>query len=78
MAFPEEVVKQAWERSGGQCECQRRTHKHFYIPCGKSLAWKKRGQVGTEGWEAHHVTSFGGDTLSNCEILCWECNEATF
>jgi len=26
MVFSEEVVEQAWQRSGGYCECRRRTH----------------------------------------------------
>jgi hypothetical protein len=78
MPFPEEVVKQAFERAGGQCECTRRTHGHFYIPCGRPLVSKNRGRVGEGGWEVHHITSYGGDVLSNCEILCWDCYERTF
>ncbi len=76
MAFPDDVVKQAWERADGQCECRRRTHTHFYTPCGKPLVWENRGKVGRGGWEAHHTTSYGGDVLSNCEILCMDCHEA--
>jgi len=72
MAFSEEVVKQAWERAGGQCECRRRTHSHFYTPCGKVLIWENRGKGGSGGWEAHHVTT-SDDVLSNCEILCSDC-----
>jgi len=72
MAFSEEVVRQAWERTGGQCECQKRTHSHFYTPCGKVLAWQKRGEEGSGGWEARQAV-FGSDTLSNCEILCSAC-----
>jgi hypothetical protein len=75
MAFPEDVIRQAWERSGGQCECTRRTHKHFYTPCGKSLRWEKRGEVTGGGWEARHLNAAGGDTLFNCEIFCIECHE---
>ena len=78
MAFSEEVLKQAWERAGGQCECNRRSHRHFYTPCGRSLAWSARGQVTSGGWEARHMNMADGDTLGNCEILCAECNEATF
>ena len=76
MPFSEDVVKQAWERAGGQCECGRRTHTHFYTPCGKSLIWNNRGTPYEGGWEAHHITTYGGDVLSNCEILCWNCQEA--
>ena len=72
MGFPQDVVRQAWERAGGQCECRRRTHRHFYAPCGKALIWENRGKVSSGGWEAHHIT-IGDDTLSNCEILCSDC-----
>lgn len=78
MPFTEDVVKQAWDRSGAQCECKRRTHSHFYTPCGRSLSWEKRGRAGQGGWEAHNITTYGGDVLSNCEILCWECYDVTY
>lgn len=75
MSFSESVIKQAWERSGGQCECMKQTHSHFYTPCGKTLVWENRGGVGSGGWEAHHVHISGGDALFNCEILCRSCHE---
>jgi 5-methylcytosine-specific restriction endonuclease McrA len=76
MAFPEDVIKQAWERSGGQCECMKRTHRHFYTPCGRSLKREKRGELGEGSWEARHLNSLDGDAVSNCEILCMECHGA--
>ena len=78
MAFAESVVKQAWEKSGGQCECRRRTHSHFYIPCGKQLRWEIRGKASQGGWEAHQAMIGGGDALENCEILCWQCHGSIF
>lgn len=78
MPFSEEVVRQAWENAGGQCQCKRQGHPHFYIPCGKPLVWEKRGKPGWGGWEAHHKDSFKGDGLDNCEILCYTCNEITY
>lgn len=77
MAFPESVVEQAWRRAGGRCECRRRTHNHFNVRCNKTLVWANRGREAPGAWEAHHITSSGGDTLSNCEILCWACHKAT-
>jgi len=77
MAFSEEILKEAWERAGGQCECMRRTHRHFYTPCGRSLKWSARGEVTEGGWEARYVDALAGDAASNCEILCMECNDAT-
>lgn len=73
MGFSEDVIKQAWERSGGQCECRKRTHSHFYIPCGKVLIWQNRGKEGRGGWGSKHIHAGAGDVLSNCEILCSDC-----
>ena len=78
MAFSLTVVQQAWQRANGRCECRRRTHNHPYVHCGKQLVWANRGRDGRGAWEAHHITAGGPDTLSNCEILCWECHKATF
>jgi len=77
MAFSDEVLRAAWEKAGGQCECTRRTHRHFYTPCAKNLRWEKRGEFTEGGWDARPFDSFGGDTASNCQILCKECHEAT-
>jgi len=79
MAFSDEVVAQAWRRAGGKCECRRTTHGHLYMRCNKELVWENRGrEEGRGAWEAHHISSTGGDTLSNCEILCWDCHQRTF
>jgi 5-methylcytosine-specific restriction endonuclease McrA len=44
--------------------------------------WENRGrETGRGAWEAHHIVSqeAGGEsTLSNCEILCWDCHSRTF
>lgn len=81
MAFSEETVKQAWERSCGKCECRRASHEHHYKRCGKDLVFANRGRNSGRGdWEAHHITnvqSGGDDNLSNCEILCWDCHSKT-
>ncbi len=76
MAFTEKTVIEAWERSGGQCECEKRIHTHFRTPCGKSLARQSRGMAVKGGWEAHHINLGGGDGIHNCEILCWGCYES--
>lgn len=77
MAFSEEVVKKAWSRAKGCCECRRKTHEHSYIRCNKNLVCGNNGREGRGAWEAHHITSGGPDSLSNCEILCWECHKKT-
>lgn len=76
--FPDSVVEQAWVRSGEKCECSRITHTHTGR-CNKVLYKHRRGDRDHGyGWEAHHISVSGGDTLSNCEILCWNpCHRAT-
>ncbi len=77
MSFPENIVMQAWQRAGGRCECRRSNHDHYYARCNKELVWENRGREGRGAWEAHHINSYGGDSLSNCEILCWDCHKRT-
>lgn len=74
--FPESVVKQAFQRAGGTCECKRMSHRHG-ARCTARLEWGRRGYDGPGGWEAHHIDSNGPATLSNCEILCQPCHKAT-
>lgn len=76
MAFPESVVRQAWQRAGGRCQCQRVTHGHSRR-CNKQPVWKNRGREGRGKWEAHHRVRGRGDILSNCEMLCWDCHSKT-
>ena len=77
MAFPENVVEQAWKRAGGKCECKRWPHKHNPVRCGKELVYANRGREGQGRWETHHVSPKFGDTLYNCEILCADCYKQT-
>jgi hypothetical protein len=42
MPFSDESVRQAWDRSGGRCECRRESHGHGEC-CGQSLLWTLRG-----------------------------------
>ncbi len=77
MAFPDNVIFAAWARAGAKCECTRKSHGHFFGRCYKTLVWDNRGRDGYGAWEAHHINSNGGDQLSNCEILCWECHKNT-
>lgn len=78
MAFPQDVVETAFYRAKKCCECRRKEHDHSYSRCNKELVWENRGREGKGCWEAHHINSNGGDTLSNCEILCWDCHSQTF
>ena len=58
MAFSEEIVLEAWKRSGERCECQRENHGHRNGRCGQSLTWVLRRSIASAGWEAHRRTSW--------------------
>ena len=78
MGFSNDVVTQAWKRAGERCECGRVSHPSHGARCGNGLIWENRGREGGGAWEAHHKTAGGPDTVSNCEILCWDCHLRTF
>jgi hypothetical protein len=78
MTFSDIVIKQAWRRANGKCECRRKTHGHHYVRCNKQLVWSNRGRECRGAWEAHHTVKDRPDTFSNCEILCWSCHSKTF
>jgi len=75
--FTDEVIRAAWNRSGGRCECRRRSHNHPSLKCSKKLVFNLRGSEQDGGWEAHHINSNGDGSLSNCEILCQWCHKHT-
>jgi hypothetical protein len=77
MAFSDEVIKQAWIRSGGHCECRKISHGHAQNMCSKELIFENQGREGTGAWVAHYRSDNGGDDLSNCEIFCWQCQKIT-
>ncbi len=72
MAFSESIKDLAFARSSGRCECRRTTHNHSHGRCSVTVT--------RHGAEYHHITSQaagGSDSLSNCEVLCVECHQAT-
>ena len=75
--FTKETIDLAWNRSGGRCECKRKTHGHDGR-CNKKLVRKNQGRITGDYWEAHHAD---GDETKNdvdhCLIFCWECHEQT-
>jgi len=76
MVFSESIIKEAWQRAGGRCECERGLCGHNGR-CGKQLEWNARGLESYGGWEAHHIIAGGVDTANNCEILCQGCHKNT-
>lgn len=77
MAFYLITIEQAWIMANGKCECKRLSHGHDNTRCNKQLVLQNRGGEGSGAWSAHHIDPKGGDILSNCEILCRECQEKT-
>ena len=82
MAFSEEIMRAAWYRSGGRCECRNERHGHAASPqearpgerCPQSLLWYMRGSDSAfGGWDLRRRTTWGTDVLANCEILCAAC-----
>jgi len=77
MAFPEDVVKDAWELVEGHCECSNPLHHHEDNRCNKRILWEMRGKIGHGAWEACPIDGKAEhNTLSNCQIICWECKNA--
>lgn len=75
MPFSEYIIKKAWERSGGRCECIKTTHGHPRR-CNKKLLELYRGDNESEyGWETHSKSGSYLNDLSDCEIICWDCME---
>lgn len=76
--FSDEIVEQAWARSGGHCECERTTHGH--VGKHNKLVLKSfRGNRNSDyGWEAHSISGSHIDTVSDCKIFCWNpCHKST-
>ena len=75
MSFPDYIVKLAWQRSGGRCECTRRTHEHIGR-CNRRLLELYRGDIETVyGWEARSKSNAYLNDPADCEIVCWECRD---
>ena len=75
MPFSDEMVRAAWKRAAGRCECKRENHGHDGR-CRSSLLWTMRGAEEGAGFEARQLTSWGTDVLTNCAILCAGLSEA--
>jgi len=71
--FPDSVVKEAWKRAGGRCECKSSEHRHMGR-CLEILQENKRGMSNKDhSWQAFKPKNKEGYTLANCRILCWDC-----
>jgi peptide deformylase len=75
--FPDEVMRQAWERANGQCECTRSACNHPVQPHGRQLTWDQQGKADSiQGWVAHRKEANQQPTLENCQVLCMECSNS--
>jgi hypothetical protein len=72
MAFPLDVVVEAWRRAESCCECTGKRHKHKGR-CRRPLAWTLQGVEIDAGWRACRRAPQGVDDLGNCEIRCARC-----
>ena len=78
MAFPESKVKICFDYEKGRCECRREHSFHKGERCNQQLVWENRGRTGSGAWEAHHKDGdSNNDSITNCEILCWDCHALT-
>ncbi|HAR95805.1 MAG TPA: hypothetical protein DCR97_07575 [Deltaproteobacteria bacterium] len=68
MAVSQETRKALYDRAGGQCECTMTVCSHHSGRCPHKL---------NPGWEAHHRTAGGPDTLSNLIAMCVTCHKNT-
>jgi len=73
----EVVVRQAWQRSGGKCECTQLAHDHSYIRCNKPLIQDRQDKPLPSGWKPRHRIGDDIDIITACEIFCWECYQKT-
>ena len=70
--FSESLIEQAWQRSGGECECWKESHGHIGT-CNKMLMKTYRGDRSSAyGWEAYSISGQYLDEMSDIEILCWD------
>ena len=69
MAFAEETLEEAFERSGGRCECNRGScGNHYLSRCPTRLS------KATAVYNRIKATGFGDlDRLDNCEVICQTC-----
>lgn len=79
MAFSDTDVEICFRVIGGKCECSRQHSQHWGRRCNRPLIWENRGRTGWGAWETHHKDGNpNNDSITNCEILCWDCHALTF
>ncbi len=75
MELSDDVVKAAWEKAGGKCQCKNEKCEHKNRRCNRVLVWQHRGKGGWGVWQARVKGS--GKGYGEVEILCWKCYKRT-
>lgn len=70
--FSADVVKAAFIRSDGECECTEGHHKHSGI-CNNMIIFNMRGMDLPGGWEAYRPECDRPPDAGNCRIICMDC-----
>jgi hypothetical protein len=79
MTLPDpEIIRKAWDRAGGKCECTATGHNHNSTRCNQPLIWHNMGKVGIGAWEAQNDSAKYMTNVDYCKIICWNCNNAKF
>lgn len=74
--FPDSVVRAAFRRARGQCECTG--CKGNKGRCSAVFNYDERSTSDDDtGWQADHIDPDGPPTLPNCRILCVPCHKNT-
>lgn len=73
--FPADVVKAAFIRSDGECECVNSNHNHSGR-CNNLMTYNMRGMDLPGGWEACIINRDSPPVASNCRIICIDCYKA--
>ena len=74
--FPEKIKRAALRRSGGRCECTRKSCKHSKFINGRCT----RGAIkalASQDVHFHHVGRSDDASLKNCKVLCVDCHKQT-
>lgn len=75
VSFSADVVKAAFIRSDGECECTKSNHKHSGR-CNNLITYNMRGMDLPGGWEAYKINSECPPIIGNCRIICMDCYTA--
>jgi hypothetical protein len=70
--FSESVIRNAFYRSDGECECTNNYHKHSGR-CSSLIIYNMRGMELPGGWEVYRTDADNPPVISNCRIICIDC-----